>query len=111
MMNAATDIALFDPSRLDTGEALPRAAYREALRHAREVLFERFRSGEDIRQLVSMRAWVIDQILAHAWQTIGLDAHPDIALAFPGRIPSRRLFRSASFVVARSRRARRVFTS
>lgn len=84
MMNAATDIALFDPSRLDTGEALPRAAYREALRHAREVLFERFRSGEDIRKLVSMRAWVIDQILAHAWQTIGLDAHPDIALLAVG---------------------------
>ena len=35
MMNAPLDTALFDPTRLNTGEALPRAAYREALRHAR----------------------------------------------------------------------------
>jgi [protein-PII] uridylyltransferase len=84
MMNAPLDTALFDPTRLNTGEALPRAAYREALRHAREVLFDRFRAGDDIRQLVSLRAQVIDQILAHAWTAIGLATHADIALLAVG---------------------------
>lgn len=83
-MNAATDTALFDPQRLETGEALPRGAYREALRNAREVLFERFRSGEDIRQLVSKRAWVIDQVLAHAWHALHLDAYQDVSLLAVG---------------------------
>lgn len=84
MMNAAIDIALFDPSRLDTGERLPRSAYRGALNHAREVLFERFREGADIRQLVNMRAGVIDRILAHAWKALGLASFEDIALLAVG---------------------------
>ncbi len=83
-MNAALDTALFDPQQLETGEALPRGAYREALKNAREVLFERFRAGEDIRQLVSMRARVIDQILAHAWRALGLDTYTDVALLAVG---------------------------
>lgn len=84
MMNAAPDTALFDPALLNNGDPLPRTAYREALRQAREVLFERFRAGEDIRQLVSMRASVIDQVLAHAWKALGLDASSDIALLAVG---------------------------
>lgn len=83
-MNTAIDTVLFDPACLDTEEAVPQAAYREALRHAREVIFERFRAGEDIRQLVSMRAHVVDQILAHAWRAIGLDAFLGIALLAVG---------------------------
>lgn len=83
-MNAALDTALFDPQRLETGEALPRGAYREALKNAREVLFERFRAGEDIRQLVSLRARVIDRVLAHAWRALGLDTYTDVALLAVG---------------------------
>jgi len=83
-MNAALDTALFDPQRLETGEALPRRAYREALKNAREVLFERFRAGEDIRRLVAMRAQVIDQVLAHAWRALGLDAYDDVVLLAVG---------------------------
>lgn len=83
-MNAVIDVALFDPSRLETGERLPRGAYREALTHAREVLFERFRDGTDIRQLVNMRAGVIDRILAHAWSALGLASFEDIALLAVG---------------------------
>lgn len=83
-MNAAIDTTLFDPASLDTGEALPRGAYREALKNAREVLFERFRAGEDIRRLVGMRAWVIDQVLAHAWCALKLDAYTDVTLLAVG---------------------------
>ncbi len=87
-MNAPLDLGfdaeLFDPGRLDTGEALPRAAYREALKHAQQVMFERFRAGEDIRRLVCMRAWVVDRVLAHAWSALGLDRHDDIALVATG---------------------------
>jgi len=39
-MNAPLDLGfdaeLFDPVRLDTGEALPRTAYRETLKHAQQ---------------------------------------------------------------------------
>ena len=84
MMNVAMDTTLFDPAQLDTGEPLPRTAYRDVLRHAREVLFERFKAGDDIQQLVSQRAGVIDQVLAHAWKGIGLADHPDIALLAVG---------------------------
>lgn len=84
MMNAALDSALFDPSRLDTGEQLPRTAYRDALAHAREELFRRFRAGEDIRQLVNLRAQVIDRVLAHSWHALGLGNFPDVALLAVG---------------------------
>ncbi|MFP5430284.1 MAG: [protein-PII] uridylyltransferase [Gammaproteobacteria bacterium] len=83
-MTAALDSALFDSSRLDTGERLPRTAYREALAHAREELFRRFRAGDDIRQLVNLRAQVMDKVLAHSWNALGLSASPDIALLAVG---------------------------
>ncbi|MES2916998.1 MAG: [protein-PII] uridylyltransferase [Pseudomonadota bacterium] len=84
VLDLAFDTDLFDPKALETGEKLPRAAYREALRQAREVLFERFKAGEDIRKLVCARAWVCDQLLAHAWRGLGLDAFGDVALLAVG---------------------------
>lgn len=83
-LDLAFDTELFDSKALDTGEKLPRTAYREAIRKAREVLFERFKAGEDIRKLVCARAWVCDQLLAHAWHGLGLDAFGDVALLAVG---------------------------
>ncbi|HET8731650.1 MAG TPA: [protein-PII] uridylyltransferase [Moraxellaceae bacterium] len=83
-LDLAFDTELFDARSLETGEALPRTAYREAIRRAREVLFERFKAGEDIRKLVNARAWVCDQLLAHAWRCLGLDRFGDVALLAVG---------------------------
>jgi [protein-PII] uridylyltransferase len=84
VLDLAFDTELFDPKALETGEKLPRAAYRETLKKAREVLFERFKAGEDIRKLVCARAWVSDQLLAHAWRGLGLDRFNDVALLAVG---------------------------
>ncbi|MFZ5562152.1 MAG: [protein-PII] uridylyltransferase [Pseudomonadota bacterium] len=87
-MNAILDLAfdteLFDSKALETGEKLPHGAYRDALKTARETLFERFKAGEDIRKLVCARAWVCDQILAHAWRGLGLHDFADVALLAVG---------------------------
>lgn len=84
VLDLAFDTELFDPKALENGEKLPRAAYRDALKKAREVLFERFKTGEDIRKLVCARAWVSDQLLAHAWRGLGLDRFDDVALLAVG---------------------------
>lgn len=84
VLDLAFDTELFDAKRLENGEKIPRTAYREALKQAREVLFERFKTGEDIRKLVCARAWVTDQILAHAWRGLDLDQFNDIALLAVG---------------------------
>jgi [protein-PII] uridylyltransferase len=78
------DPELYDPAVLDAVPGLPQAAYREALKKAHEVLCTRFRAGEDIRRLVAMRAWVMDQVLVHAWRRLGLEACSDIALLAVG---------------------------
>lgn len=80
----AIDTALFDPACLETGERIPQNAYRAAIKQAREVLFERFKAGVDIRELVTARARVTDLLLAHAWQRLGLHQHADIALLAVG---------------------------
>ncbi|MGH8493469.1 MAG: [protein-PII] uridylyltransferase [Moraxellaceae bacterium] len=84
VLDLAFDTELFDAKTLETGEKIPRTAYREALKQAREVLFERFKAGEDIRKLVCARAWVTDQVLAHAWRGLDLDHYNDIALLAVG---------------------------
>lgn len=84
VMDLAFDTELFDASTLSGDDKLPRAAYRDALKKARELLFERFKAGEDIRKLVCMRAWVIDQVLAHAWRGLELDQFSDVALLAVG---------------------------
>lgn len=84
VLDLAFDAELFDPKALETGEKLPQAAYRETLKHAREVLFRRFQEGVDIRSLVCARAWVCDQVLAHAWRGLGLNCFDDVALVAVG---------------------------
>ncbi len=83
-LDLGSDTALFDPSLLEGGNGLPSRAYRDALKQAQTVLAERFKQGQDIRRLVAMRAWVIDQVLAHAWCRLGLDQHAHIALLAVG---------------------------
>lgn len=84
VLDLAFDKELFDDSALSGGEKLPRAAYRDMLKKARDLLFERFKAGEDIRKLVCMRAWVIDQLLVHAWRGLELDKFSDVALLAVG---------------------------
>lgn len=60
-----------DPELFDRGQfqaelalkASPIAAFKKAIRQAREVLDGRFRSGRDIRRLIEDRAWFVDNIL------------------------------------------------
>lgn len=84
VLDLAFDTELFDARMLEGEDRLPCAVYREALKNAREILFERFKAGEDIRKLVCMRAWVIDQLLAHAWRGLKLDQYNDVALLAVG---------------------------
>jgi [protein-PII] uridylyltransferase len=83
-LDLAFDTELFDVRTLDTGEKIPRAAYREILKKSRELLFERFKAGADIRELVRARAWVTDQLLSHTWRSLELDQYTDIALLAVG---------------------------
>jgi len=64
------DPELFDRSQFQAELALkasPIAAYKKAIRQARQVLDERFKAGRDIRRLIQDRAWFVDQILRSAW--------------------------------------------
>lgn len=45
----------------------PLQLFRAARMHADAVLAQRFQRGDAIAQLVHGRAWVIDQLLGHAW--------------------------------------------
>ena len=65
-----------DPELFDRGQfqaelalkASPIAAFKKAIRQAREVLDTRFRQGRDIRRLIEDRAWFVDNILQKAWE-------------------------------------------
>ncbi|MDV7209815.1 [protein-PII] uridylyltransferase [Azotobacter beijerinckii] len=81
------DPELFDPGQFQAELALkssPIAAFKKALRCAREVLDARFREGRDIRRLIEDRAWFVDQILALAWNRFGWSEDADIALVAVG---------------------------
>ncbi len=70
-MSAADKQVLFDGEKFDAalaGGAAPLGLFRESLRHAQEVLKQRFLHGPHIVRLVRGRAWVVDQLLARAWQ-------------------------------------------
>jgi len=81
-----------DPELFDRGQfqaelalkASPIAAFKKAIRHAREVLDERFRAGRDVRRLVEDRAWFVDQILREAWDRLPWSEDADIALLAVG---------------------------
>ena len=79
------DHELLDPRRLSATTALlPASSYRQILADAQEVLHRRFREGIDVRELVALRAWVIDQVLRHAWSAFGLAGDMELALLAVG---------------------------
>lgn len=81
------DPDLFDPGQFQAELALkssPIAAFKKALRHAREVLDARFLEGRDIRRLIEDRAWFVDQILTLAWNRFDWSKDANIALIAVG---------------------------
>ncbi|WP_271408923.1 [protein-PII] uridylyltransferase [Pseudomonas sp. Q1-7] len=81
------DPELFDRGQFQAELALkssPIAAFKKAIRQARDVLDNRFASGRDIRRLVEDRAWFVDQILRAAWERFGWSEDADIALLAVG---------------------------
>ncbi|WP_122665216.1 [protein-PII] uridylyltransferase [Pseudomonas viridiflava] len=81
-----------DPDLFDRGQfqaelalkASPIAAFKKAIRNAREVLDARFKSGRDIRRLIEDRAWFVDNILQQAWDHFDWSEEADIALLAVG---------------------------
>ena len=81
-----------DPELFDRGQfqaelalkASPIAAFKKVIRHARDVLDGRFKSGRDVRRLVEDRAWFVDQILREAWDRLSWSDDADIALLAVG---------------------------
>ncbi|KRW62400.1 [protein-PII] uridylyltransferase [Pseudomonas sp. TTU2014-080ASC] len=81
------DQELFDRGQFQAELALkssPIAAFKKAIRHARETLDERFKSGRDIRRLIEDRAWFVDQILTEAWHRFDWNKGAQIALLAVG---------------------------
>lgn len=65
------DHELFDPEQfarlLAQGEEQPLPLFKRALKHGTQVLRQRFDATLDSRQLVCARAYLVDQLLIHAW--------------------------------------------
>ncbi len=81
------DPELFDRGQFQAELALkssPIAAFKKAIRQAKEVLDTRFANGRDIRRLVEDRAWFVDQILRAAWERFDWSEDADIALLAVG---------------------------
>jgi [protein-PII] uridylyltransferase len=81
-----------DPELFDRGQfqaelalkASPVAAFKKAIRQAREVLDQRFASGRNVRRLVEDRAWFVDNLLQQAWDQFEWNEEADIALVAVG---------------------------
>ena len=81
-----------DPELFDRGQfqaelalkASPIAAFKKAIRNAREALDARFLAGRDIRRLIEDRAWFVDQILRAAWGRFDWTSDAEIALIAVG---------------------------
>lgn len=69
-VDTPADQKLFDKAdfeqRLQNGEPAVQV-FKDALAHAREELDSRYRDGADIGELITGRAWFMDQILQRAW--------------------------------------------
>lgn len=81
------DPELFDRGQFQAELALkssPIAAFKKAIRQAKEVLDTRFANGRDIRRLVEDRAWFVDQLLRAAWERFDWSEDADIALLAVG---------------------------
>ncbi len=82
---ALVDHELLDPRRFEASpDLLPAATYRQILSDAQDVLHRRFREGIDVRELVRARAWVIDQVLRHAWGAFRLSGSMELSLVAVG---------------------------
>ncbi|MGB5474178.1 MAG: [protein-PII] uridylyltransferase [Gammaproteobacteria bacterium] len=60
------------------------SAYKTCLNHGRTALKQQFDAGRDIQTLLLGRSWLVDQVLAHAWQLHLDDASELLALAAVG---------------------------
>ncbi len=69
--------------RYDSSTALI-AAYKSCLNYGRTVIKQQFDSGRDTHTLLLGRSWLVDQVLAHAWQLHLGDAAELLALAAVG---------------------------
>jgi [protein-PII] uridylyltransferase len=81
------DPELFDHGQFQAELALkesPIAAFKKAIRHAREALDHRFLTGRDIRRQIEDRAWFVDQILLEAWKRFDWTRGAGIALLAVG---------------------------
>ncbi len=58
--------------------------YRDTIEAAQKTLDERFMTNAPIRPLIYGRAWLIDQILAHAWDQSSLQQEPLMSLVAVG---------------------------
>ncbi|HUT41336.1 MAG TPA: [protein-PII] uridylyltransferase, partial [Gammaproteobacteria bacterium] len=60
------------------------SAYKTCLNHGRSALKQQFDTGRDTHTLLLGRSWLVDQVLAHAWQLHLDDASEMLALAAVG---------------------------
>ena len=58
--------AAFDATLKSTDNSL--ALFRDTLQQGNESLLQRYENNENIETLVQENAWLIDQLLSHAWQ-------------------------------------------
>jgi len=56
---------------------------KNALADADASLTKKFHNNEDVNQLVKARAWVVDQLIIHAWTRL-IPAEEDISLVAVG---------------------------
>ena len=64
---AIEDKLLFDAAGLD--QQTPNAArLKQALERGNHYLNERFAAGTPVRTVINRRAWLVDQLLSHAWR-------------------------------------------
>jgi [protein-PII] uridylyltransferase len=67
-----------DETNQQLGEAL-----KKAMAKADSCLADKFHDGEDVNQLVKARAWVVDQLILHAWHSLIPD-NEDVSLIAVG---------------------------
>ncbi|OUD15004.1 [protein-PII] uridylyltransferase [Thioflexithrix psekupsensis] len=81
------DNQLFDSEAFERAlqtDETPISVFRKALQQGREIIAQRFLATYHASEAVSQQAWLVDQILQHAWQRITWPASPQIALVAVG---------------------------
>ena len=76
------DVEQFDTALKNNNSAI--STYRTALDEAQKKLDEHFIKGTHIRHLVCGRAWLMDEILSHAWSQMEWSKKPLICLIAVG---------------------------